>query len=361
VGKFDQVLERAKANGLIEAAEGKHKVGKHSSSGDENEADLIPEPLVEDMPMELADSKRAPAEVRGAPEPETQKGLGISAVAGQGASKKSHAPLKEETEKTVAITDRETIAKSLDSLRVACSKDLPDDSAKEYTVRKRKKAKHAVTLLKPSSPFSECFRVIRTRVLQSAKERSARVIFITSTVPKEGKSFVASNLAVSIANGLDQPVLLIDADFRKPSLHATFGFGETRGLSDFLGDERYQLNTMIQDTSFPRLSVLPAGSCAEGSSELLASDVMKVFVQHVKYEDEERYIIVDGPPSQISETLALSEVTDSTVVVVRAGSGDRRAIKRTVDSIGPNNILGIVLNHSSAKRNSYYHYYKKAR
>ena len=172
---------------------------------------------------------------------------------------------------------------------------------------------------------------------------------------------VVERTLVSIANGLDQAVLLIDADFRKPSLHGTFGFGESRGLSDFLGDERYQLSTLIRSTSFPKLAVLPAGSCAEGSSELLASEVMKIFVQHVKYEDQGRYIIVDGPPSEISETLALSKAADGTVLVVRAGSGDRRQIKRTVDSIGSNSILGIVLNYTSSKMNHYYHYYKEAR
>ena len=385
MGKFDQVLEKAKANGLIRPLEREQKVRKPSSAGEEKEPELAREPLplledeesdsvVRHVPMELTESKRDLAGKREISEPEPQKSLGVSAADSQGVGKKAHPPWedeqrlgvqaegrKEEAEKTVVIVDRETIARSLNSLRAGCGQGSSNDSAKEFMVTKGKEEKHAVTLIKPSSAFAEYFRVIRTRILYTAKERSARVILITSSMPKEGKSFTASNLAVSIANGLDQPVLLIDADFRKPSLHATFGLGATAGLSDYLGDERYQLSTVIQNTSFPKLAVLPAGSCTEGSSELLAFDVMRVFLQHVKYEDEGRYIIVDGPPSQISETLALSKLADCTVLVVRAGVGDMRTIKRTVDSIGSNKILGIILNYSNSKLNDYYHYYRKAK
>ncbi len=385
MGKFDQVLEKAKADGLIRPLEREKKVGKPSSTGKSKQTDERAEPLplsndeekspvTMDVPVERPEQKRAFVRTRGISEPEMQDSISIPTAENQGRGPEVRSPRreerglgvrgegkKEETQERTSIEDRQTIAQSLDSLRAAAGKGLSGDGAKEFIFRKGKSAKHAVTLLKPSSAFAEYFRVIRTRVLYAAKERKARVIFLTSTVPKEGKSFIASNLALSMANGLDRPVLLIDADFRKPSLHTTFGFGATRGLSDFLADQSCQLSSVIQGTSFPRLSVLPAGSCPEGSTELLASDVMKVFVEHVKYEDEERYVILDGPPSEISETLALSKLADGTVLVVRAGYGDKRRTKRTVDGIGANNILGIVLNHTSLKMNDYYHYYKKTK
>jgi len=176
------------------------------------------------------------------------------------------------------VVDRNKISRALQAFRSDHSKRSSNYNGRGFKVPKARKKKESARLLDPSSSFSEYFRVIRTLVLQAARDRGARVLLVTSSVPGEGKSFVASNLALSIANGLDKSVLLVDADFRKPSIQTTFGFGVTKGLSDYLSDAKYELGDLIQSTSFRGLSVLPAGSCPPDSSELLAGEIMKIFV-----------------------------------------------------------------------------------
>ena len=222
---------------------------------------------------------------------------------------------------------------------------------------RKKRKNHLITTVNPESIVTESFRVIRTMLFNSLEGKNIKTILITSSLPLEGKSFIAGNLAVSIARGLDQYVLLVDADLRRPSLSKLFGIDADAGLSDFLTDATYELNALIKKTETPKLSLLPAGSAYEKSSELLSSELMKAFVQEVKYRYDDRYVIFDSPPAHISETLALADVVDGVIFVVNAGKTEKKIIERAVDLVGKQRIIGVILNRAESAMKQYYYYY----
>ena len=227
---------------------------------------------------------------------------------------------------------------------------------KKYVSKNRKD--DLFTLHKPDSMISESFKSIRTRLLSITKEQNIKTILVTSALPEEGKSFFASNLAVSIANGLDQHVLLVNADFRKPSLDVIFNIDSKLGLSDYLVNENHHLTELIQKTEIPKLSYLPAGSSYERSSELLASEAMKLLVLEMKYRYEDRYIIFDSPPVRKSETLSLIDKIDGIILIVRAGKTDKKLIREAAEITGMKKNIGVILNRFNLKESPYHKYYK---
>jgi exopolysaccharide/PEP-CTERM locus tyrosine autokinase len=251
--------------------------------------------------------------------------------------------------------DKNEIAERLTLLRKKYSKH----SFKKREFNKRylqKREEDLFTLFKPDSVISEHFKVTRTILMSMLKEKGMKTILVTSSLPLEGKSFVASNLALSIASGLDKYVLLVDADLRKPVQQHIFKINSELGLADYLVNEKHQLIDLIQKTPVQKLSLLPAGSGYENSSELLSSELMTLFVQEVKYRYDDRYIIIDSPPAYISEPLALAEKVDYVVLVVKAGKTDKKLVQETVKNIGMHKILGVVLNHCDIKKKAYYGY-----
>jgi len=256
---------------------------------------------------------------------------------------------------TNAINKNE-IAERLMLLRKKYSKHSfkKRDINKRYLRKKRKE--DLFTLFKPNSVISEHFKITRTILMSLLKGKGMRTILVTSSLPLEGKSFVASNLALSIASGLDKYVLLVDADLRKPVQREIFKINSELGLTDYLINEKYQLIDLIQKTPVQKLSLLPAGSGYENSSELLSSELMTLFMQEVKYRYDDRYIIIDAPPAYISEPLALAEKVDYVLLVVRAGKTDTKLVQETAKSIGRHKIIGVVLNHCDIKKTAYYDY-----
>ena len=253
--------------------------------------------------------------------------------------------------------NKNEIAERLMLLRKKYSKH----SFKKIEINKRylrkRRAEDLFTLFRPNSVISEHFKITRTILMSMLKGKGMRTILVTSSLPLEGKSFVASNLALSIASGLDKYVLLVDADLRKPVQQDIFKINSELGLADYLANEKHQLIDLIQKTPVKKLSLLPAGSGYENSSELLSSDLMSLFIQEVKYRYDDRYIIIDAPPAYISEPLALAEKVDYVVLVVKAGKTDRKLVQETAKNIGMDKIIGVVLNHCSIKKKAYYGYY----
>jgi exopolysaccharide/PEP-CTERM locus tyrosine autokinase len=253
--------------------------------------------------------------------------------------------------------DRDKLHKRLCEMRKECSIQSYQKLNMKSKIPKKCR-QNLFTQLKPNSIISECFKSLRTRFFELLITKNIRTILVTSSQPSEGKTFISSNLAVSIGKSFDRHVLLIDADFKRPCLHEMFNIRSKEGLSDFLLNDRYQLSDLIFRTEIPKLSVLTTGYCYENSSELLSSELMKLFVQEVKYRYDDRYIIFDTPPASISETLALAGKVDAVLLVVRAGKTSRRAVKKTIDTIGREKTIFVVLNYCSADLKRYYNYYK---
>jgi capsular exopolysaccharide synthesis family protein len=188
-------------------------------------------------------------------------------------------------------------------------------------------------------------------------DENKRTILITSSQPYEGKSFIASNLAVSIAQGFEKHVILVDADLKHPSLQKIFNLKSKEGLSDFIINEKLELSNLIHKTMVSKLSVLTAGTCYENSSEILSSELMRLFIQELKYRYSDRYVIIDSPPAKISETLALVNQVDGVILVVKTGKTDINLVKNICENIGREKIIGIVMNYYKQNIKNYYSYY----
>ena len=214
-----------------------------------------------------------------------------------------------------------------------------------------------LTVSEPSSVIAETFKVIRTLLMMKIRERGVKTVLVTSSLPLEGKSFVAANLAVSVALDFDKHVLLVDADVKRPTLHEIFKTEPKLGLTDYLMNGHHNLVDLIQTEILTKLSFIPAGSFQKNSSELLASQKMKQLMKEVKDRYDDRYIIFDSPPAQISETLALANFVDGVLLVVKSGETAKKLVKKTVAVLGRDKILGVVLNQCDVTPKAYYQYY----
>jgi protein-tyrosine kinase len=215
-----------------------------------------------------------------------------------------------------------------------------------------------ISLLDPKSFEAEQFKALRTSILFPGTGKPPRVTMVTSAVPGEGKSFVASNLAVSIAQNIDDHVLLIDCDLRLPTIHKVFGITQNRGLSEYLSGEM-ELTPLFVKTGINKLSILPGGNPPANPSELLSSDQMANLIKEVRTRYNDRYIILDSaPPLLASESNALVKHTDGILLVVNCGSTDRDAIIELTDIFKKDKMLGVVFNRFDIRASSYFRYGK---
>jgi polysaccharide biosynthesis transport protein len=212
---------------------------------------------------------------------------------------------------------------------------------------------------KPSA-VAESFRATLVSILFSGENGNRpRVMVITSANPSEGKSTVVSNLGIAVAE-VNQKVLLIDADLRKPRLHDVFNLKNDKGLSDLLRSKEIlsvALEGAIQSTHVPQLYVLTSGSKTSAATSLLYSNRMPELLQHLRTEFET--IFVDTPPMlQIPDARVLGRMVDRVIMVLRAGKTTRDAAMaaRQRFSEDGTQMLGTILNDWNPKRspNGYY-------
>ncbi len=214
--------------------------------------------------------------------------------------------------------------------------------------------KNLVTLLNPQSFEAEQFKMLRTNLLFPSSGRAPRTIMVTSAVPDEGKSFVAANLAISIAQSIQEHVLLIDCDIRRPCVHTQFGFGDVHGLSEHLANGP-SLSSLLLKTEVDKLSILPGGKPPFNPSELLSSQRMSGLLEEVKERYKDRYIVIDSPPPKLTaETSAISRQVDGIILVVEYGTTPRQMALDLIKIMGKEKILGIILNKLDMRFSSYY-------
>jgi protein-tyrosine kinase len=200
-----------------------------------------------------------------------------------------------------------------------------------------------IALSETFSPVTESFRRLRSCLLQRGSG-SPRSILITSVAANEGKGFVAANLAVTLAQGLEQHALLVDCDLRKPSLADRFGLSNEKGVADHLQDG-VELSRLIKPTGIPKLSLIPAGLPPVNPAELLVSEKMNAMMSELMARYSDRFVIFDSPPMlAASETAVLARQVEAAVLVVRWGGAGRDQIKKIVDLMGRDKIAGVVFN-----------------
>ncbi len=223
--------------------------------------------------------------------------------------------------------------------------------------------KNLVSLFNPESFEAEQFKILRTNLLFPTSGESPRSIMVTSALPGEGKSFVAANLAVSVARHINRSVLLIDCDLRRPSIQRQFGFGDTPGLGDYLS-RGTELPSLLLKTSVDHLTILPAGRPPANPSELLSSERMYDLLEEVSIRYHDRLIIIDSPPPRLAaESGALARQVDGILVVVKYASTPRDMVTELIDKLGPDKVLGAIVNSfemsSPFYAKKYYGYYGK--
>jgi protein-tyrosine kinase len=207
---------------------------------------------------------------------------------------------------------------------------------------------------------TEQFRMLKTRVLHTHNGNPPRTLLITSVLPFEGKSTVATNLAVSLAQGIREHVLLVDCDFRNPHIHKLFGLSPQKGLADYLSGN-VDLSEILLKTDTPKLTVVPVGKKPSSPLDLLASEKMKHLIRELKARYNDRYIVFDSTPVQLtSEPMVLLSQVDGIVLVVKAGKTNREMVQRAMQDMERKRLLGIVLNgiEKSLSTKEYYYQYQ---
>jgi capsular exopolysaccharide synthesis family protein len=193
--------------------------------------------------------------------------------------------------------------------------------------------------------------------LHHAKEASGlQVVMIASAVAGEGKSLTAANLAMTFSESYQRSVLLIDGDLRRPSLHKVFKIDATTGLSDALMsiDEPEMAVYQVSE----RLTVLPAGQPNPDPMAGLTSPRMKRLLDEARESFD--WVFIDTPPvGLLSDANLLAAMVDATVLIIRADRTPYHLVRRAIEAIGPERILGTVLNQAKTHPHGYaYEYYR---
>ena len=191
----------------------------------------------------------------------------------------------------------------------------------------------------PKSPVSETFRTLRTNIQFMNTNNKLKTLLITSTSPGEGKSWVASNLAITFAQA-GKKVVLIDADMRKGRQYAIFEVSPRPGLSNYLSgiDSNSEGNSMdeiidyIQETEVKNLYVISAGNIPPNPSELLINPKMVNLLDKLKQVSD--IVIIDGTPCElVTDSLILSRLVDSTVIVTAHKQTKKDTLQKIVTNI----------------------------
>jgi capsular exopolysaccharide synthesis family protein len=208
--------------------------------------------------------------------------------------------------------------------------------------------------------FAESFRAVRTNLMFSSAVDGARNLMVTSTGPSEGKTVVATNLAISLAQ-TGQRVLLIDADMRKPRVHSVFGTSQQPGLSNLLVGTA-KASESVHKTAVTGLWVMPSGAYPPNPAELLGSKRFKEFIGSLGQHFD--WVVVDTPPVMVvTDAAVVAHLIAGVVFVVGADMTSRNAARHAVEQLdhARATFLGAVLNRVDLKHDAYYYsrYYRR--
>lgn len=222
--------------------------------------------------------------------------------------------------------------------------------------------------INPFSPgigLSEQYQYIKRPLLANAfpeedngiKHRN--LVLVTSSLPKEGKTYTSLNLALSMAMEKGKKVLLVDGDVAMPSIAGILGIPEQRlGLIDLLDGKISTTSKILLKTNFPGLSVIPSGSTHRYSTELLASSTMKKFAHDLSNRYSDRIVIFDSPPVlAASQASVLAQLVGQVVMVVEAETTPQSVVQDALQKLEGCDVVGLLLNKAvSGKGDGSYYY-----
>jgi exopolysaccharide/PEP-CTERM locus tyrosine autokinase len=192
---------------------------------------------------------------------------------------------------------------------------------------------------------AEEYKLLRTQILHKTKKDNLNTIMFAGPKPNEGKSVTTINVAISIAQEIDQTVLVVDADLRNPSIHKYFGLSGKKGLVDFLKGGVPIPELLIHPEGIGKLVILPGGKPVSDAAELIKSPQMVDLVHELKYCYQDRYVLFDLPPIlKFADTLAFAPIVDGIVLVVEAGRTTREDLAQCLEMLKDFNVMGVVLN-----------------
>lgn len=243
---------------------------------------------------------------------------------------------------------------------------LPKKSEKVYIEDILRKNNMLVQGSNLGPVFTDDYARIKRPLLSNAFGKSASLlekgnfILVTSSIPGEGKTYTAINLALSIAYERDHTVLLIDCDVIRHGVSSALGITENPGLADLLENDKLSVADIILRTDIPELRLISSGKQHDFVTELLASQKMSELVSEIGERYDNRVIILDGPPLlPTPQTQILSNLVGQIVFVIEAGKTPQSVVEEALDMISEEQATGLVMNkcEGMSARSSYYYGY----
>jgi protein-tyrosine kinase len=207
-----------------------------------------------------------------------------------------------------------------------------------------------------ATELADAFRILRTRVYQQMSARGGTTLAVTSPNMSEGKTVVAANLAISLSQFGHHTVLLVDVDLRRPGLHKIFEIQPRPGLGDYLL-KGTPISECLVSPDVDGLVVLPSGGEYARSSETLSSERMTALAAEMKSRYADRLVVYDLPPLlPTDDAIVFLKNADATLLVIEEGRTRRGDIQRAVELLENHNLIGTVLNKSTATSGAYSYY-----
>jgi succinoglycan biosynthesis transport protein ExoP len=221
---------------------------------------------------------------------------------------------------------------------------------------------HRLLVLQESDAFiAEQYRILYTKINALSKGNAHKIFAMTSALQNEGKTVTALNLAVVMAKDFGKRTLVLEGDFRRPSISLYLNVDLEEGLVDILSSKSDLQSTMVPVANAlvpfadDNLAVLPAVRRTQGSTSLLSSPRMRTLFDVLREQYD--FILVDSPPIlPLSDMNIFEEVVDGIIMIVRAESTTRDMVTKALDTLGTDKVLGIVLNDVRQAPFSYYRY-----
>ncbi|MDO5047846.1 MAG: CpsD/CapB family tyrosine-protein kinase [Anaerococcus sp.] len=209
-----------------------------------------------------------------------------------------------------------------------------------------------------SSHYDEAIRTLRTNIQFSDIDNQLKKIVVTSSIPDEGKTTVAVNLARSFAQNKFR-VLLIDCDLRNPSVHKEMKVDNKVGLTNVLLNKKDLVHSLMKDYGEDYFDILLSGPTPPNPAEILSSKAMRDLIEEV--EDQYDYIIIDTPPTGIiTDAAIVSTLADGVLLVARSKYTKKEQINQAIENIKNvgSRIIGVVMTFAESSKNTYPDYYK---
>jgi non-specific protein-tyrosine kinase len=204
--------------------------------------------------------------------------------------------------------------------------------------------RNRIVSLSKNDPVRDQMRILHTQVLNRMQEIGARTLMVTSANPREGKTLTSINLAISLSQKLDQTVLLVDADLRKPTVHQYMGFEILAGLTACLLGQA-EIPELLVNPGIEKLVILPGGAPLPNSSELLGSPAMEALVAELKERYADRVVVIDTSSLlACADPLVLSRFVDAVLLVVECERTSGRDLEKALELLKDSKIVGTVFN-----------------